>query len=61
LIATAVMNEGSFANVLDRRLKRIAEMEQANGNQMKVISPPTNGAADARLPPRLADRRFRRM
>ena len=27
LIATAVMNEGSFAELLDRRLKRIEEMK----------------------------------
>ena len=40
LIATAIVNEGSFAELLDRRLKRLAEMEQANGQEMKVISPP---------------------
>jgi hypothetical protein len=53
------VNEGSFADLLDRRLKRIEEMKQ-----MKLIeAKPADGAGsvDARLPPTIPDRRFRRM
>jgi hypothetical protein len=44
LIATAVVNEGSFAELLDRRLARLNEMKliehkSANGNE--VITEPT--------------------
>jgi|SRR5262245_17876592 len=57
LIATAIVNEGSFADLLDRRLKRI--------EQAKLIdAKPTNengGSVDARLPPPIPDRRFRRI
>src|SRR5262249_59216833 len=57
LIATAIVNEGSFAELLDQRLKRI--------EQMKLIeAKPTNeneGSVDARLPPSIPDRRFRRI
>ena len=57
LIATAIVNEGSFAELLDQRLKRI--------EQMKLIeAKPTNengGSVDARLPPPIPDRRFRRI
>ena len=62
LIATAIVNEGSFAELLDQRLKRI--------EQMKLIEakPTTNGdkiiegnQVDARLPPPIPDRRFRRI
>ena len=61
LIATAIVNEGSFAELLDQRLKRI--------EQMKLIEakPTTNGdkiiegnQVEARLPPSIADRRYRR-
>jgi len=54
LIATAIVNEGSFAELLDRRLNRIEEM--------KLIAQPTapiNGDKLALLRP--ADRRFRRV
>jgi len=37
LIATAVINEGSFAELLDRRLKKMEALE-ANGT--KTIEPP---------------------
>jgi hypothetical protein len=56
LLATAIVNEGSFAELLDQRLKRI--------EQMKLIeAKPTNengGSVDARLPPPIPDRRYRR-
>jgi hypothetical protein len=55
LAVTAVVNDGDFASLLDRRLKRI--------EQMKLIEArPTNGEkADARLPPPIPDKRFRRI
>src|SRR5262245_19964621 len=56
LLATAIVNEGSFAELLDQWLKRI--------EQMKLIDArPTNenGGSDARLPPPIPDRRFRRI
>jgi hypothetical protein len=43
LIATAVMNEGSFAELLDRRLKRFEEMKLIEGktiNGKQVVSEP---------------------
>ena len=58
LIATAIVNEGSFADLLDKRIKRLQEME------MKTIEakPTNNGQVDAKPPlPRLPDRRFRRI
>jgi hypothetical protein len=51
LLATAIIHEGSFADLLDRRLKRIAEMET------KLIEP----QAKTDPLPRLPDRRFRRI
>ena len=51
LAVTALVNEQSFAELLDRRIKR---MEAMNGNQPQPI--------EAKPPlPRLADRRFRRL
>ena len=64
LIATAIVNEGSFAELLDRRLKRIEEMKLIEAKPTAPINgtAPTNGdRLDARLFPRLADRRFRRI
>ena len=57
LAVTAVISEQDFATVLDRRLKRIEEMKAGAIEATPVI----NGEkVDARLPPRLADRRYRR-
>jgi hypothetical protein len=39
LIATAIVNEGSFAELLDRRLKRIEEMKLIEAKS----TAPTNG------------------
>jgi hypothetical protein len=52
LAVTALVNEQSFAELLERRIKR---MEAMNGNQPQTI--------EAKPPPlpRLADRRFRRV
>jgi hypothetical protein len=58
LAVTAVVSEQDFATVLDRRLKRIEEMKA------KAIeaTPLFDGEkVDVRLPPRLPDRRFRRI
>jgi hypothetical protein len=54
LAVTAVVNEQDFATLLDRRLKRIAELEATPINASKPeieVKPPM---------PRLADRRYRR-
>lgn len=59
LAVTAVVNEGDFASLLDRRLKRIAEMNgQAKTQVPKQIEAPT----DVR-PQHVTtnDRRFRRL
>ena len=57
LIATAVVNEGSFADLLDRRLKR---MEQAKLIEAKPTNENGGNPVDARLPPAIPDRRYRR-
>src|SRR5262245_8402870 len=54
LAVTAVVSEKDFAMVLDQRLKRIAETKL-------IEAKPTNGEVDARLPPPIPDRRFRRI
>jgi hypothetical protein len=51
LAVTAQVSESDFATLLDRRIE-----------QMKLIeAKPTNGAAVEVKPPRVTDRRFRRM
>lgn len=55
----AQVSEQSFAELLDRRLKRFEEMKQ-------IEAKPTNGNGGPQVEvkpplPRLADRRFRRM
>jgi hypothetical protein len=56
LMVTAQVNEQSFAELLDRRLKRMAQINNQktmNGNPHEIeVKPPM---------PRLADRRYRRM
>ena len=58
LAVTAVVSELVFATVLDRRLKRIEEMK-VNANEATPVS--DGEKVDVRLPPRPADRRFRRI
>ena len=62
LIATAIVNEGSFAELLDQRLKRIAEQKlieaKPTTNADKIIE---GNQVNARLPPSIPDRRFRRI
>jgi hypothetical protein len=51
LAVTAQVSETDFATLLDRRIER-----------MKLIeAKPSNGNGDVRLPPRVPDRRFRRI
>jgi hypothetical protein len=58
LAVTAQVTEQGVAELLDRRLKRIEEMK-ANAIE---ATPVINGEkVDVRLPPRLLDRRFRRI
>ena len=61
LLATAIVNEGSFAELLDRRLKRMEEMKlieaKPTANANKIIE---GNPVDARLPPPIPDRRYRR-
>src|SRR5262249_406367 len=58
LAVTAVVSEQDFATVLDRRLKRIEEIK-ANAIEATPIT--DDEKVDARLPPVLPDRRFRRI
>ena len=62
LAVTAVVNEQSFAEILDRRLKK---MEAMNGKQQQIeqtIDHTTEQTIETPKPlPRVADRRFRRM
>jgi hypothetical protein len=59
LMVTAQVNEHSFAELLDRRLKRMAELE-ANGNRPQIIE--AQPQVDVRPPLATTnDRRFRRM
>jgi hypothetical protein len=62
LIATAIVNEGSFSELLDRRLKRIQEMEAAKLIEAKPVEakPPQQIEAKAPLA-HTPDRRFRRI
>jgi hypothetical protein len=59
LAVTAVINEQNFAEVLDRRLKKLREME--NGSKAVAIDGP-KPEIEIRPPmPRVTDRRYRRM
>jgi hypothetical protein len=58
LAVTAVVSEQDFATVLDRRLKRIEEMK---ANAIEATPLIDGEKVDVRLPPRLHDRRFRRI
>ena len=61
LLATAIVSEGSFAELLDQRLKRIEQVKMIEAkptNADKIIE---GNPVDARLPPSISDRRFRRI
>ena len=56
LAVTALVSDQSFAELLDRRLKHLSEIENGNG---KIID---RTAVETTKPlPRLADRRYRRL
>src|SRR5262245_62156915 len=60
LAVTALIdNERDFAAILDRRIKRLQEMERGKLIEAK---PTIDGEkVDVHLPPRVPDRRFRRI
>src|SRR5215469_13401297 len=58
LAVTAVVSDGDIASLLDRRLKRIEEMKAKTIEAKPTID---GEKVDARLLPRLPDRRFRRI
>src|SRR6516164_5800076 len=58
LAVTAVVSEQDFATVLDRRLKRIEEMK---ANAIEATPVIDGEKVDARLPPVVPGRRFRRI
>ena len=66
LLATAIVNEGSFAELLDRRLKRMAEMKLIEAQPTPTADDADNGNAGSKPEPtpaplaRTNDRRFRR-
>jgi hypothetical protein len=60
LLATAIVNEGSFAELLDRRLKRIEEMKLLEANGAKVIDAEPQSVEIKPPLARTNDRRFRR-
>jgi hypothetical protein len=55
LAVTALVNEQSFAEILDRRLKKMEAMKLVGAQ------PQTIDGVDARLPPRVRDQGFRRV
>jgi hypothetical protein len=58
LAVKAVINEQNFAEVLERRLKRLEQM-RTNGGVIEAKSTPT---VETKQPmPRINDRRFRRI
>ena len=61
LLATAIINEGSFAELLERRLKRMEQQTKLIEAKPNADQKENGGNADARLPPSIPDRRFRRM
>src|SRR5262249_3576093 len=61
LAVTAVVQDQDFATLLDQRIKRYEKMkliEAKPTNNDKIIE---GNPVDARLPPPIPDRRFRRM
>jgi hypothetical protein len=57
LAVTAVVSENDLATLLDRRIAKLQEME----HQKLINAKPVNGGnANARLPPSIPDRRYRR-
>ena len=57
LAVTAVINEQNFAEVLERRLQHLEKIRNGNGGVIEAHSE----KVDARLPPPVPDRRYRRI
>ena len=58
-----MLTENDIATLLDRRIARLQEMENAKliEAQPNAVEPNENGGkSDARLPPPIPDRRYRR-
>ena len=62
LIATAVVNEGSFADLLERRLKHLDELKMIESNAKPVEHVEPKPQVETKPPlARTPDRRFRRV
>ena len=60
LLATAVINEGSFAELLDRRLEKLKAIEQGKVIEHQA-SPQSRAVVEAKPTPHVPDRGFRRI
>src|SRR5262245_52393002 len=58
LAVTAVVTENDIATLLDKRIAKYEKMQNAKMIEARPNAEPTN--ADARLPPSIPDRRYRR-
>src|SRR5262249_27898494 len=66
LLATAIINEQDFATLLDQRIAKLQQMKLIEARPTSTdgngpTSANENGGSDARLPPPIPDRRFRRI
>jgi hypothetical protein len=61
LAVVAQVTENDIAVLLDRRIKRIQEIEAGKLLEARPQSAPDVEPVDARLPPRTSDKRFRRI
>ena len=62
LAVVAQVSESDFASLLDRRIENLKRIEENRANGKMLDGTSVNGGeADARLPPRLPDRPFRRI
>jgi hypothetical protein len=59
LAVTAQVSENDFAAILDRRIRHLEEMK--NGKLIEAKPTIDGEKVDARLQPRVPDRRFRRI
>ena len=60
LLATAIVNEGSFAEILDRRIARIQQMKLLEASGAKIIDAQPQPVETKPPIARTPDRRFRR-
>lgn len=61
LQVTAQVTENDFATILERRIQNYERIKNGRVIEAAKIDKPEIEPSDARLAPRLADRRFRRM